>query len=117
MQIMNERNERVAHLEKSMKTLIMNASFGVGSEIVIDVAPGVDWTAVLATVMGIQQVGKHFVKDAFGNFVGNPLQNYAQDTVLEATGMQGVANTVGGYMDQGVHQANFFNQLQRMYFH
>ena len=42
--------------EKSTKTLIMNAALGAGSELLIDVAPGVDWTAAVAVVLGIQQV-------------------------------------------------------------
>ena len=35
----------------------MNAALGAGSELLIDVAPGVDWTAAVAVVLGIQQVG------------------------------------------------------------
>lgn len=41
------------------------------------------------------QVGAHMAKDAFSNFVATPLTNQAQDTVLEATGLDGVANQVG----------------------
>lgn len=43
-------------LLRSVKTLLMNAALGAGSELVIDVAQGVDWTAALAVVYGIQQV-------------------------------------------------------------
>ena len=34
----------------------MNATLGAGSELIIDVAAGVDWTAAIAVVYGIQQV-------------------------------------------------------------
>ncbi len=40
----------------SLKTLLMNAALGAGSELIIDVAAGVDWTAAIAVVYGIQQV-------------------------------------------------------------
>ncbi|KAK9818123.1 hypothetical protein WJX72_007473 [[Myrmecia] bisecta] len=117
IQIVNGREERLAHIEKSMQTLIMNAALGHGSEMTIDVAAGVDWTAVLAIVMGIQQVGKHFVKDALGNFVVNPLQNQAQDAILEATGTEQYANQAGHMMDQGLSQLHWFQRLQQIYFH
>ncbi|OAE28308.1 hypothetical protein AXG93_2507s1200 [Marchantia polymorpha subsp. ruderalis] len=55
MQVVNEKEERVAHIEKSMKTLLMNAALGAGSELMIDIAPGVDWTAILAIVIGLKQ--------------------------------------------------------------
>ena len=47
---------RSVFIQKSTKTLIMNAALGHGSELLIDVAPGVDWTAAVAIVLGIQQV-------------------------------------------------------------
>ena len=36
--------------------MLMNAALGAGSELIIDVAAGVDWTAAIAIVYGIQQV-------------------------------------------------------------
>ena len=44
------------HPGHSVKTLLMNAALGAGSELIIDVAQGVDWTGALAVVYGIQQV-------------------------------------------------------------
>ena len=41
---------------KSLKTLIMNASLGAGSELEIEIAKGVDWTAMLAIILGLKQV-------------------------------------------------------------
>lgn len=35
----------------------MEATLGAGSEMMIDVAPGADWTAMVAVVMALQQVG------------------------------------------------------------
>lgn len=40
---------------KSLKTLIMNASLGAGSELEIEVAKGVDWTAILAIILALKQ--------------------------------------------------------------
>lgn len=47
------------------------------------------------------QVGAHLAKDAFSNYVATPLTNQAQDTVLEATGLDGIANQVGGCAARG----------------
>ncbi len=46
-------------------------------------------------------MGAHLAKDAFSNFVAQPLTNQAQDAVLGATGLDGVANQVGGRRQQG----------------
>lgn len=45
--VLNEKEEQVAFVQKSLKTLILNAQFGKGSEVVIDIAPGVDQTGTL----------------------------------------------------------------------
>lgn len=117
MQIVNEKEERVAMVEKSMKTLIMNAAFGAGSELIIDVASGVDWTAILAIVVGLKQVGEHFLKDAVSNFVLSPAQNAAQDYVLDVSGLGAVAGEVGQYTDQGIRTLNIFQTLMREFYH
>jgi len=77
IQLVNEQEERIAVFTKSVKTLIMNAALGVGSEFAIDIAPGVDWTAILAICIGLHQVGKHYAKDAFSNFIAQPVQGAA----------------------------------------
>ena len=43
-----------------MKTMLMNAALGAGSELIIDAAAGVDWTAAIAVVYGIQQACPHW---------------------------------------------------------
>ena len=117
MQIVNNNDERVAMVEKSMKTLIMNAAFGAGSELIIDVAPGVDWTTILAIIIGLKQVGEHFLKDAVSNFVLSPAQNAAQNYVLDVSGLGGVANEVGQYTDQGIRTLNIFQVLMKEFYH
>lgn len=117
MQIVNEKEERVAMVEKSMKTMIMNAAFGAGSELLIDVAAGVDWTAILAIVIGLKQVGEHFLKDAVSNFVLSPAQNAAQDYVLDVSGLGGVAGEAGQYTDQAIRTLNIFQSLMREFYH
>ena len=55
-QYVNPQGQRIAQVTKSLKTLIMNASLGAGSELEVEVAKGVDWTAILAIIMGVKQV-------------------------------------------------------------
>ena len=96
MQVMNNRDEKVALLEKSVKPLLLNARLGVGSEFTVDVAAGVDWTAMLAVVIGLQQVGKSIFEDAFNNFLLQPLQDevtaFAEDAVAQAIEEHNVEN-------------------------
>lgn len=83
IQLVNEKEERIAVFTKSVQTLILNAALGVGSEFAIDIAPGVDWTAVLAICIGLHQVGKHYAKDAFSNFIAAPVQGAAMGYAAE----------------------------------
>eukprot|EP00898_Chlorokybus_atmophyticus_P004173 jgi/Chlat1/4757/Chrsp308S00820 len=116
MQIVNEKDECVAFLMKTTKALILNATLGAGSEMTIDIARGVDWTAIIAIVMGVQQVGKHFVKDAVSNFVVQPATNYATDQAFGAVGLGGQANQLGALTGQAMRDANFFGQLYNTMF-
>ncbi|PSC74436.1 domain precursor [Micractinium conductrix] len=115
LQFKNAKGELVAIAQKSTKALILNATLGAGSEMVLDVAAGVDWTAIVACMMAVQQVGAHVAKDAFSNYVAMPLANQAQDQVLQATGLQGVANQLGGLTNQGIHAANKMKQASRLF--
>eukprot|EP00798_Chlamydomonas_sp_ICE-L_P020517 gene20517-27309_t len=51
----NKNDEIVAVAALSNKAMMMKVALGSGSETVVDVAPGVDWTAVCAIMMGVQQ--------------------------------------------------------------
>mmetsp|Transcript_1628 Transcript_1628/g.2744 ORF Transcript_1628/g.2744 Transcript_1628/m.2744 type:complete len:340 (+) Transcript_1628:282-1301(+) len=86
MQIINPKEETVCFIQKSGKTLIMNAAFGQGSEMLVDVAPGVDCSTMLAIIIGLKQVGTSLLKDAMGNYVTDPFKDSVSDTVLESTG-------------------------------
>lgn len=93
MQLVNANEERVAVFTKSVETLILNATLGVGSEFTIDVAPGVDWTAMLAICIGLNQVGKSYQKDAMNNFLVDPAKDAAMgyalnEALLVADGIQ-----------------------------
>jgi hypothetical protein len=83
----------------------------------IDIAPGVDWTTILAVVIGLKQVGEHFLKDAVSNFVLSPAQNAAQDYVLDVSGMGGVVGDAGQYTDQAIRTLNIFQTLMREFYH
>jgi len=55
--VLNEKEEQVAFVQKSLKTLILNAQFGKGSEVVIDIAPGVDQFGTLADALVVASAG------------------------------------------------------------
>ncbi|KAG2436946.1 hypothetical protein HXX76_006463 [Chlamydomonas incerta] len=117
MQIVNPEGQLVAVASKSMEALIKTVAFGSGSELLVDVAPGADWTAILAVVLGIKQVGAHFVKDAVSNFVTQPLTNAAVDGAVEAVGMQGTAAAAGHQLDNGVHVVQQLQQIWNTFYH
>ena len=50
IQIVNAQQQRMAMLQKSLQTLIMNASLGAGSEMTIDIAQGVGMPAACQLV-------------------------------------------------------------------
>eukprot|EP00899_Mesostigma_viride_P003156 jgi/Mesvir1/12841/Mv05873-RA.1 len=115
-QVLNEQEQQVVFMQKTLKTLIMNAALGHGSEMVIDVAPGVDWTTALAIIMGMQQVGEHFVKDAASNFVVDPMKKHAVDAAIDYTGLGAQAAKVGHMTDQAIHGAQIFNMIKKEFF-
>eukprot|EP00188_Purpureofilum_apyrenoidigerum_P001230 Plantae.Rhodophyta-Purpureofilum_apyrenoidigerum.ctg16611.p1 GENE.Plantae.Rhodophyta-Purpureofilum_apyrenoidigerum.ctg16611~~Plantae.Rhodophyta-Purpureofilum_apyrenoidigerum.ctg16611.p1 ORF type:complete len:353 (-),score=62.44 Plantae.Rhodophyta-Purpureofilum_apyrenoidigerum.ctg16611:322-1332(-) len=96
--VYNEADEEVMFVKKSNKTLVLNAAFGVGSETVIDIAPGCDVTAMLAIIFGIKQVGEHYLKDALGNYVMDPAKDAAVDS---ASGF--IEQNFGEFGKMGVH--------------
>lgn len=110
-----QSGELVCFVYKSTKALLMNAALGAGSEMIIDVAPGVDWTAMAAIVLALQQVGKHVIKDAAGNWVVDPLKDAAVGGALEATGLSGVAGSLGSKMDQGLRFARKAQDVARLF--
>jgi len=81
--ITNENDELVAQMTKTNKAMIKTAVFGSGSESTIDIAPGVDCSAILALVYAIGQVGKHYVSDAFNNFFVDPLKSSIVGSVVD----------------------------------
>ncbi|KAI8469601.1 MAG: hypothetical protein J3K34DRAFT_423322 [Monoraphidium minutum] len=115
-QVVNTNNELVCFAQKSAKALIMEATLGAGSEMVIDVAAGADWTAMVAIVMALRQVGAHFVKDALKNYVFEPLKESAVDSTLSATGLTGAASAVGGAQDAALKYTRMAQQIHHMFF-
>eukprot|EP01063_Lacrimia_lanifica_P029471 TRINITY_DN4505_c0_g1_i1.p2 TRINITY_DN4505_c0_g1~~TRINITY_DN4505_c0_g1_i1.p2 ORF type:complete len:310 (+),score=119.91 TRINITY_DN4505_c0_g1_i1:103-1032(+) len=115
IQFLTGDGQLIAIAQKPLKTLILNATLGVGSELQLVVAPGVDCTFILAAFLCLQQVGEHIVKDAFGNFVFDPLQDQAVD---EVTGMvPGGDQAMHMYQQanhNAVHGAKIINQIQQM---
>lgn len=114
--VLNEKEEQVAFVQKSLKTLILNAQFGKGSEVVIDIAPGVDQTAVLAVLFAQKQVGAHVVKDAASNFVFEPLQNEATDQAVEALGMGEAVNAYNSLSGNAAHYARVGQWVHKSFF-
>ena len=99
--IENRKGELVAQMAKTKTALLKTAIYGGGSESTIDIAPGVDCSTILALIFAVGQVGKHYVKDAFNNFVIDPLQDAAVDHAFDSlTG--GGGDGGGGEEDDGV---------------
>ncbi|KAK1736888.1 hypothetical protein QTG54_012333 [Skeletonema marinoi] len=114
--IKNQNDEVVAQVAKTTKALIQNAVFGSGSESTIDIAPGVDTSAILAIVFGLGQVGAHFVKDSLNNYVVDPLKDQLMDNAVEA--VPGMDQAVDMYEDaQGdaKHHAHALKKFQKFY--
>ncbi|KAL2644504.1 hypothetical protein R1flu_012091 [Riccia fluitans] len=100
IQLVNKRNELEAIMTKSTKTLIMNAAFGAGSELQIDVAPGVDWTTVLAVLIAIKQVGKNLARDALSNITSS-ITGAATGAAVDAAGDPGTFEGITDGVDLG----------------
>lgn len=115
LQIVTPNDELVCFVQKSTKALIQEAALGSGSEMMIDVAPGVDWSAMIAVIMAVQQVGAHFVKDALGNFVLDPLKDSAVQAALQGSGMDGVANSAGSNIDGALQFVRKMQMIQQMF--
>eukprot|EP01061_Rhynchopus_euleeides_P018682 TRINITY_DN3087_c0_g1_i12.p1 TRINITY_DN3087_c0_g1~~TRINITY_DN3087_c0_g1_i12.p1 ORF type:complete len:337 (+),score=141.84 TRINITY_DN3087_c0_g1_i12:80-1012(+) len=115
IQFYNNNNELVAIAQKPPKTLFLNAAFGCGTEMQMEIAPGVDCTLILATFLALQQCGEHILKDAFGNFVVDPMQDEAMGQVTDM--VPGGQQAVGQYnqmQQQATSGFNKFNKLQQM---
>jgi hypothetical protein len=57
----NMEGELIAIAAKSTKAMILSQVVGSGSEMIVDVAPGVDWTAVLGVMMCMQQARRLYL--------------------------------------------------------
>jgi hypothetical protein len=114
--IKNQNEQVVAQVAKTTKALIQTAVFGSGSESTIDIAPGVDTSTILAIVYGLGQVGAHFVKDTFNNYVVDPIKDSLKDTAIDA--VPGMGEAVGMYEDvQGdaAHHVHALKKFQQFY--
>ena len=58
------------------------------------------------------QVGSHFVYDAVGNWVMNPLQ----DKVVEMTGLQGAVNSYNHLTGQAVNDVRWYQRLYNEFY-
>lgn len=94
--IYNEEDQLVAQIAKTTKALILTAAFGSGSESTIDIAAGVDCSTILAVVFGMNQVGQHFMSDAFSNYVTDPLKDNVVDGAVDGVMDGGVEGAVEG---------------------
>jgi len=84
LRVENARGELVAVMAKTNKALLKTAVFGSGGESTVDVAPGVDCAAILAVLFAVGQVGAHYVKDAFANYVQDPVQDAVVESAMGA---------------------------------
>ena len=110
--IRNNRAEVVAQVAKTTKAMLQTAVFGSGSESTIDIAPGVDCSTILAICYGLGQVGSHFLNDAVGNFLLDPLKDSLVGGVIDTAGLGGLASSYTKISNQGQKIAKlgkFFN--------
>lgn len=83
LSVQNTEGEIVAQITKTNTALLQTAMFGSGSESVIDIAPGVDCSTILAIVFALGQVGAHYIKDTLSNLVKNPIQDHLVDSAID----------------------------------
>ena len=104
--IENRKGELVAQMAKTKTALLKTAVYGGGSESTIDIAPGVDCSTILALIFAVGQVGKHYIKDTFNNFVIDPMQDaavdHAFDTLTGSGGDGGGGGEGDGVFDEAV---------------
>lgn len=62
------------------------------------------------------QVGAHFLKDSFGNFVLDPVKDQVVQGVLTGTGMGDAAAGAGQNIDQAIHFYHRVRELYRVFF-
>jgi hypothetical protein len=62
------------------------------------------------------QVGAHFLKDAVGNWVVDPLKGQAVQGVIQGTGMEQYASQAGQSTDSAIYFVRKMQDLQRMFF-
>ncbi len=106
----NEKEELCAVMARTKKALIKNAVLGSGSENTIDIAPGVDCSAILAATFGVLQCGASVITDAAKNFLVSPAKNVAVDSAMDQVtgdGDEGLASAVEGGVEglEGVAEA------------
>ncbi len=113
--IKNEQGDDVAQVAKTGKAIIQTAVFGSGTESTIDIAAGVDCSTILAIVYGLGQVGKHFVKDAFNNYVADPIKNSLTDAVVETAGLGEVADAYTDATDEAIQQGHKLEKFEKWF--
>lgn len=113
--IRNEKEEVVAQVTKTTKAMIQTAVFGSGSESTIDIAPGVDCSTILAIVFGLDQVGKHFVKDYANNYVIDPIKDSLIGGVVETAGLEEVASAYTNASDDVIQQSHKLEKIQKFF--
>ena len=113
--IRNEKDEVVCQVAKTAKALIQTAVFGSGSESTIDIAPGVDCSTVLAIVFGLGQVGAHFVKDSFQNYVVDPIKDSITGNVIETAGLEGAAEAYTEASNEAISQSHKLEKFHKFF--
>lgn len=110
--IRNNKDEVVAQVAKTTKAMIQTAVLGAGSESTIDIAPGVDCSAILAIVFGLGQVGAHFVKDAATSYIVDPIRGSLVGKAVDAAGLDGLA---GAYTDASNDAIHGHRKLKKLH--
>ena len=117
----NEEDQLCAVMARTKKALIMNAVLGSGTENTIDIAPGVDCSAILAAMFGILQCGASVIGDAAKNFLVAPAQDAAVDSAMDQVGenggelLDGITEGASGLVEEGTAEG-IGNFVMEMFF-
>lgn len=113
--IKNDKGETVAQVAKTTKAMIQTAVLGSGSESIIDIAPGVDCSTILAIVFGLGQVGAHYVKDAANSYVLDPIKDSLVGTAVETAGLEGAVNAYTDASNDAISESKKLKKFQKFF--
>ncbi|WIA42787.1 hypothetical protein OEZ86_008726 [Tetradesmus obliquus] len=106
-------DELVCFVQKSTKALVQEAALGSGSEMMIDVAPGVDWAAMIAVIMAVQQRCEQ-QSSRSAVLAALRCKGPVGMAALQGLGMYGIAYSAGSIIDGALQFVRKMQMIQQM---